>query len=148
MLTDTLSDRERAFVCLLRDIEQVISLGTLSPLERAVMAGAKVMFDQLSVECDQMLSRKVSDLVGPASKLAAAPDSASSSTVAAALDRPTDTPGAGVVPSSGVQPAAARESHDEHLTRLDSQFEQVRSQIQQVIDYLKPMGFGSRDSNK
>ncbi len=121
----SLSDRECAFVYLLRDIDQVISLGTLSPFERAAMAGAKVMFDHLSAECERMLARKVSDLVGPAPELAAEPVSASSETVAAASDSTKDTPGVGPVPSSGVEPAGAGGSLTERLARLENWLEQL-----------------------
>jgi hypothetical protein len=56
---------ERALLFVLRLVDNVVSPGTLSPVERAFMAGAKVMFDHLSMECDRMLERKVSDLTGP-----------------------------------------------------------------------------------
>jgi hypothetical protein len=120
-----LSDRERAFVYLLRDVDQVISPGTLSPFERAAMAGAKVMFDHLSAECERMLARKVSDLVGPPPELVEEPVSASSETVAAASDSTKDTPGAGSVPSSGVEPAGLGGSLNELLARLESRLEQL-----------------------
>ena len=120
-----LSDREWAFLYLLRDVDQVISLGTLSPFERAAMAGAKVVFDHLSAECERMLARKVSDLVGPLPELVEEPVSAAPETVAAPSDRPKDTPGAGSVPSSGAVPDGAGGSLTERLARLESRLEQL-----------------------
>ncbi len=61
-MVDAATDEERAILHVLRLVDRVISPGTLSPVERAFIAGAKVMFDQLSSECDAMLKRKVSDL--------------------------------------------------------------------------------------
>jgi hypothetical protein len=114
-----LSNREYAFVCLLRDLDQITGLGTFSPLERAAIAGAKAMLDQLSLECERMLARKLSDIVGPPSKLAAEPDSVSSRKVAAASDRPRDNPTASPSHSRGVEPAGGGSSLIERLERLE-----------------------------
>jgi hypothetical protein len=51
-------------VYVLRLVDRVLSPGTLSPVERAFIAGAKVMFDHLSEACGKMLARKVTDLTG------------------------------------------------------------------------------------
>jgi hypothetical protein len=57
------TDEERVLMCVLRLLDRVISPGTLSPVERAFVAGAKMMFDQLSKECRTMLQRKPGDLI-------------------------------------------------------------------------------------
>lgn len=56
------TDEEQVLLAVLRLIDRIISPGTLSPVERAFAAGAKVIFDHLSSECERMLKRKVSDL--------------------------------------------------------------------------------------
>jgi hypothetical protein len=56
------SDEERTLLALLRLIDRLAGPGTLSPVERAFVAGAKIMFDQLSKECREMLKRKPADL--------------------------------------------------------------------------------------
>ena len=58
------TDEEQLLLAVLRLIDRVVSPGTLSPVERAFVAGAKVMFDHLSNECERMLGHKVSDLTG------------------------------------------------------------------------------------
>jgi hypothetical protein len=55
-------DEEYALLYVLRLIDRVIRPGTLSPVERAFVTGAKVMLDHLSGECQRMLDRKVSDV--------------------------------------------------------------------------------------
>lgn len=60
--TNSTADEEQVLLSVLRLIDRIVSPGTLSPVERAFVAGAKVMFDHLSKECDKMLRRKVSDL--------------------------------------------------------------------------------------
>jgi hypothetical protein len=59
------SDEEQTLLALLRLIDRVIGPGTLSPVERALVAGAKIMFDQLSKECRELLKRKPADLTRP-----------------------------------------------------------------------------------
>jgi hypothetical protein len=61
-VTDVQAEQERMVLAVLRLIDRVIGPGTLSPVEHAFVAGAKVMFDQLSAECARMLERKVSDV--------------------------------------------------------------------------------------
>jgi hypothetical protein len=56
------NDEERTLLALLRLIDRVAGPGTLSPVERAFVSGAKIMFDQLSKECREMLKRKPEDL--------------------------------------------------------------------------------------
>jgi hypothetical protein len=60
---DTRSDEERTLLALLRLIDRIAGPGTLSPVERAFVAGAKIMFDQLSKQCREMLKRKPADLI-------------------------------------------------------------------------------------
>ena len=55
-------DEEFALVYVLRLINRIIRPGTLSPVERAFVAGSKVMFEHLASECQRMLDRRVSDL--------------------------------------------------------------------------------------
>lgn len=69
---------ERTMLYVLRLVDQVLCPGTLSPVERAFIAGAKVMFDHLSMECEGMLNRKVTDLTGLMPNLAEAPLTAAS----------------------------------------------------------------------
>jgi len=56
------TEEERTLLYVLRLVDRVISPGTLSPVERAFIAGVKVMFDNLSTECERMLKRRVTDL--------------------------------------------------------------------------------------
>lgn len=58
----TNSDEERTLLALLRLIDRLEGPGTLSTVERAFVAGAEIMFDQLSKECREMINRRPSDL--------------------------------------------------------------------------------------
>ena len=51
------SDEERTLFYVLRLMDRVIGPGTLSPVERAFVSGARVMFGQLADECERMLKR-------------------------------------------------------------------------------------------
>jgi hypothetical protein len=53
---------EQFLLNALRVLDRVRA-GTLGPVERATISGAKAMFDELASECDKVLKRKVSDLV-------------------------------------------------------------------------------------
>lgn len=64
------SDEERTLLALLRLIDRLDGWGTLSTVERAFVAGAEIMFAQLSNECREMIKRKPSDLT----RSMAAPD--------------------------------------------------------------------------
>jgi hypothetical protein len=86
------------------------------------MMGEKVILDQLSAECERMLARKVSDLVGPLPEMVEVPIPAAPEPVAAASDRPMDTPRAG---SGGAETADAGGSLTERLARLEALLEQL-----------------------
>jgi hypothetical protein len=62
-LLDRNTEEELVFLHLVRLMQRVIGPGTLSPVDRAFVAGAKAMLDHLSMECERMLTRRVSDLV-------------------------------------------------------------------------------------
>src|SRR5262249_22302742 len=58
----TSTDAELTLNTMLRTLDRVTGKVTLSPVERAFIAGAKFMFDQLSIECDKMLTRELPDI--------------------------------------------------------------------------------------
>jgi len=77
---DRVTDEERTMLYVLRLVDRVISPGTLSPVERAFIAGVKVMFDNLSTECERMLKRKVTDLTSSKAEPSGTPLSVESTT--------------------------------------------------------------------
>lgn len=97
----SLTDEERTLLAVLRLVDRIISPGTLSPVERAFMAGAKVMFDNLSAECKQMLDRKVTDLVPQTAYQSGAPGSMGST----ALNQPRQRPPVPCMPRGNRQTA-------------------------------------------
>ncbi len=58
---ETATDEERALLYVLRLVDRTLGPGILSPVERAFVEGAKVMFEQLASACAAMLDRKVAD---------------------------------------------------------------------------------------
>lgn len=55
------TDEERALLYLLRLVSRPHMPGSLSPVERAFVEGAKVMFDHLAKACHKMLNDSVAD---------------------------------------------------------------------------------------
>jgi hypothetical protein len=55
-------DEELVLLDVLRLMNRVIRSGTLAPVERAFVAGAKIMFEHLACECQAMLERRESNV--------------------------------------------------------------------------------------
>jgi hypothetical protein len=89
------SDEERAMAYVLRILDRVITPGTLSPVERAFVAGARVMFDELSKACRTMIRRKPADLIHGMAKPGQKP-------------RSVGNPGGGPAPSPAPKTRAAK----------------------------------------
>ncbi len=53
---DVLTDSERALVYVFRLVRQANHGGTVSPIDRAFIEGAKVTFELLSKQCDNVVS--------------------------------------------------------------------------------------------
>lgn len=58
----TTRSEEESLLTVIRLVDRMAGTGTLSPVERALVAGTKVAFEHLAEECDKLLKRKVSDL--------------------------------------------------------------------------------------
>jgi hypothetical protein len=61
VLDEIATDEEKALLYVLRLVDRVVGPGTLSPVERAFVEGARVMFDRLAKACKEMLARKPTD---------------------------------------------------------------------------------------
>jgi hypothetical protein len=130
------TDEERVLITLVRHLDTIGSLRTLSPVEQALVAGAKINFERLAELCDAMLSRKPSDLVaGPPSPPPSLPPTeptSTSGTVAAAPQHPEDTRGGkGALPAEE-QPAGAAGSLMERLAMLESRLDHCTRLIGEV----------------
>lgn len=52
------TDEELALIYVVRLMHRLLGPGSLSPVERAFVAGARIMFEQLSAECQRNLDRR------------------------------------------------------------------------------------------
>jgi hypothetical protein len=75
---DDSSDEEQALVAMLRLVHRGHGPRALLPVERAFIAGAKVVFEQLAQVCDLRLNDTVSNLVPTIAKAGEKPTSVSS----------------------------------------------------------------------
>jgi hypothetical protein len=65
---DRVADEELALMYVLRIIDRVVGPGTLSPVERAFVAGARVMFEHLAEQCRTTLDRRAADVARGAAR--------------------------------------------------------------------------------
>ena len=124
------TNEERSLLYLLRFVDHIISPGTLSPVERAYLAGAKVMFDQLSTECEKMLNRTVADLVGPPPEPMKVP-LASREPVVAASENANATPDTPQTSLTGVQSTDAAVSLTSRLAKVEALLDKLTQVIGQ-----------------
>jgi hypothetical protein len=114
-----LSETEWALVNALRIVNRLLGPGVLSPVERAFVAGAKDIFDNLSKACESVLNRKLADLVAARADPAIVPGSVGPRAVAARASSSSYSPEAPQGRSPVAAPADGGGSITERLTRVE-----------------------------